>query len=326
MPDAKTRALWFVEPRRVELREEVLPPPGKGEVVARGLASAISQGTELLLYRGEGPPTFDESIPSGGPAGGKVYTRRYGYSWVGEIVGGETTRIGERVFALATHADGHVLRSEDARAIPSDVPATRAVLAANLETAITCTWDAEVDFGDRIVVLGGGVVGILTAWLLARSGAVVTLIEQSERRRGAAKALLPYSSIVAEATPDAKADVVVEATGDPRTLDTAVAWCATEGRVVVASFYGSRRATTDLGDAFHRRRLTLRATQVSVIPPRLRDRWTNERRWELVTSLLRDAALDALVAEPVPFDRAAELYAKLDRDDDLPPAHVFVYR
>ncbi len=336
-----TRALWFVEPRRVEIRDEPLPRAAPGEVVAHGLASAISQGTELLLYRGEGPATFDDSIPSGGPtrasaAGGassrsdqtgqKLYARRYGYSWVGEIVAGDDARTGERIFALATHAEHHVLRGDDARAIPRTVPATRAVLAANLETAITCTWDCEVGLGDRVVVLGGGVVGALSAWLLARSGAEVTLVERSARRRAAASALVPNASIVAAATPDARADVVVEATGDPRTLDDAIAWCANEARIVVASFYGIRRAETDLGNVFHRRRLELRATQVSSLPPRLRGRWTFARRWQLVVSLLEEPALDALVGEPAPFEKASDVYARLDGDDDLPPAHVFVYR
>lgn len=328
MPDsiAKARALWFVAPRRVELRDEALSVAGPGEVVVRGLASAVSQGTELLLYRGEGPARFDDSLALSDPRGDSTYPRRYGYSWVGEIVGGDAARTGEHVFALATHADAHVLRGADARAIPADVPATRAVLAANLETAITCAWDAEVALGDRVVVLGGGVVGALSAWLLGRSGACVTLVERSARRRAAAAALLPSSAIVENAAPDARCDVVIEATGDPRSLDDAVAWCAMEARVIVASFYGARRAPVDLGDAFHRRRLTLRATQVSTIPPRLSARWTAARRWDLVTELLREPGLDSLVAAPIPFDRASDLYATLDRDDDLPPAHVFVYR
>ena len=326
MPDSVTeaRALCFTAPRRIELRDEPLPAPAAGEVVVRGLASAVSQGTELLLYRGEGPARFDDSLAHADST--TTYPRRYGYSWVGEIVSGDPARQGQQVFALATHADAHVLRSADARAIPAEVPATRAVLAANLETAITCAWDAEAALGDRVVVLGGGVVGALSAWLIARSGASVTLVERSARRRRAAAALLPASAIVENAAPDARGDVVIEATGDPRALDAAVAWCAMEARVIVASFYGARRAPVDLGDAFHRRRLTLRATQVSTIPPRLAPRWTYARRWALVTELLREPGLDALVADPVPFERAAELYATLDRDDDLPPAHVFVYR
>jgi 2-desacetyl-2-hydroxyethyl bacteriochlorophyllide A dehydrogenase len=327
-----SRALWFVGQRLVELRDEPLAAPGPREVVVRALASGVSQGTEMLLYKGEGPTVFDPSLDGGadGGADGKsTYPRRYGYAWVGEVVArGSDARLheGTRVFALASHGDAHVLDGDAVRALPEDFSATRAVLAANLETAVTCAWDACPSLGDDAVVLGGGVVGILTAWLLARSGANVTLIERSEKRRAAARALAPSVMIEAEAAPDGSADVVIEATGDPRMLDTAVAWTRPEGRIVVASFYGTRRAPIDLGDAFHRRRLELRASQVSSIPPRLRERWTPARRWLFVLSLLHERALDALIAPPTPFADAAELYASLAGDADVPPAHVFVYR
>lgn len=329
------RALWFLGPRSVEIRDETLRAPGAREVVVRALASGVSQGTEMLLYKGEGPEVFDPSLEPGdsgtatGTATATTYPTRYGYAWVGEIVAtgkGARLREGTRVFALASHGSAHVLDGDSVRALPEDFSATRAVLAANLETAVTCAWDANVSLGDDVVVLGGGVVGILTAWLLARSGAAVTLVERSEKRRAAARALVPSAMIESDATPDGSADVIVEATGDPRTLDSAVAWARPEGRIVVASFYGARRASVDLGDAFHRRRLELRASQVSSIPPRLRERWSPARRWLLVLSLLHERALDALLAEPTPFESAADLYASLEADGDVPPAHVFVYR
>jgi len=327
----------------VELRDEAVRAPGPGEVVVRGVASGVSQGTEMLLYKGEGPVVFDPSLARAAEREGRsgtgtgtgetreatTYPRRYGYAWVGEVIEtgtGATLSVGTRVFALVAHGDTHTLGEDQVRVLPEDVPATRAVLAANLETAVTCAWDAGVSFGDDAVVLGGGVVGILTAWLLSRSGANVTLVERSEARRSAARALVPSARLEASVTPDGSADVVVEATGDPCVLDQAVAWARPEARIVVASFYGTRRAPVDLGDAFHRRRLELRASQVSSIPPRLRERWTHARRWRLVLSLLHERALDALLAPPTPFERAAELYASLDTTADLPPAHVFVYR
>jgi 2-desacetyl-2-hydroxyethyl bacteriochlorophyllide A dehydrogenase len=323
------RALWFVGPRHVEVRDEALRAPGAREVVVRALASGVSQGTEMLLYKGEGPAVFDPSLEDSNATTSTTYPRRYGYAWVGEVVeAGEHARLreGTRVFALAPHGDAHVLDGAAVRALPEDFSATRAVLAANLETAVTCAWDADVSIGDDAVVLGGGVVGILTAWLLARSGASVTLIERSEKRRAAARALVPTAMIESDATPDASADVIVEATGDPGMVDAAVAWARPEARIVIASFYGARRAPIDLGDAFHRHRLQLRASQVSSIPPRLRERWTPARRWLFVLSLLHERALDALIAPPTPFERAAELYASLANDGDVPPAHVFVYR
>lgn len=298
-------------------------------MVVRALASGVSQGTEMLLYRGEGPRVFDPSVESESGSGSENFPRRYGYAWVGEVVAtGMGTRLSEgaRVFALATHGEAHTLAESGVRVLPEDFSATRAVLAANLETAVTCAWDAGVSVGDDAVVLGGGVVGILTAWLLARSGATVTLIERSAKRRDAARALVGGALIEAEAEPDGSADVVIEATGDPKVLDAAIAWARPEGRIVVASFYGKRRAPIDLGDAFHRRRLELRASQVSSIPPRLRERWSPARRWMFVLSLLHERALDALLAPPVPFAQAAQLYVALDTDADVPPAHVFVYR
>lgn len=328
MPDI-ARALWFVSPRKIEIREEPLRAPSSQQIVVSALASAVSQGTELLLYRGEGPARFDPSLEERGRSSAPTYPRRYGYAWVGEVVSSAPEvrlHAGTRVFALASHADKHVIDIASARPLPEDFPAARATLAANLETAATCAWDAEVSVGDDAVVLGGGLVGILTAWLLTRSGANVTLVEPSEKRRAAARALVPSAMIVPDEEPDGLADVVVEATGNPATLDTAVAWARPEARIVVASFYGTRRAPINLGDAFHRRRLQLRASQVSSIPPRLRERWTHARRWLLVLSLLTERALDALIAPPVPFERAAELYASLDSEADVPPAHVFVYR
>ncbi|MBX3228391.1 MAG: hypothetical protein KIT84_07045 [Labilithrix sp.] len=308
----KTRALFFEGARAVTVREIELPEPGPGEVRVRGLASAISQGTELLLYLDEGPAVFDPSL------GAASYPSRYGYAWIGER---EDT--GARVFGLLPHGDAHVVALDRLRAMRADVPATRAALAANLETAITCVWDAEPVLGERAVVLGGGVVGALTAWLLARSGVDVELVEPRAGRRAAAAAL-----VRAVASRSDAADLVVEATGDPAALDAAIAIAAPEARVVVASFYGRRRAAIDLGDAFHRRRLRLVASQVSSIPPRLRAGWTFDRRFDLVSSLLGDPALDALVAPPVRFgtEEASAVYAELAAGaDDAPPCRVFEY-
>lgn len=321
------RALWFVGPRSVELREEPTRAPRAGEVRVRGVASGVSQGTELLLYRGEGPQPFDPSLGDGPRT--PIYPRRYGYAWVGEIEergDGVATPSGTLVFALAPHGEAHVLDAREVRVLPDDVAAERATLAAAVETALTVAWDAAPALGESAVVLGAGAVGALSAWLLDRSGARVTVVEPSAARRSAASALVPTANVVAEARPVGAADLVVEATGQPRALDAAVAWCRPEARVVVASFYGTRRAEVDLGGAFHCKRLALVASQVSSIPPRLRGRWDAARRWTQVVALLREPALDALLAEPTPFARAPELYPALDASSDVPPAHVFVYR
>ena len=259
----------------------------------------------MLLYRGEGPTPFDPGM------GATTYPTRYGYAWVGRLA--DHTR----VFGLLPHGDLQVVPPSSLRILPVDVPPARATLAANLETAITCAWDAEVAFGERVTVFGGGVVGLLIAWILQRTSSV-RVIERSQTRSSLAEQL------GALATHD-EADVVIEATGDPRTLDAAIQHTAPGGRVVVASFYGSRTAPIALGDAFHRRRLSLVASQVSAIPPRLAPRWTHARRFEVVRKLLREPVLDALIAT-TPFAEAPELYARLDAgNDDGPPCHVFEY-
>jgi 2-desacetyl-2-hydroxyethyl bacteriochlorophyllide A dehydrogenase len=322
----EARALWFSKPLSVELRPEPLREPRAGEVVVRGVASCVSQGTELLLYRGEGPTPFDPSLD---PPGAPTYPRRYGYAWVGEVEArgdGVAVPVGTRVFALAPHGEAHVLDAKSVRVLADDVPEVRATLAASMETALTCAWDAEPSLGESAVVLGGGAIGMLVAWLLDRAGARVTLVEPGEKRRDVASALVPSANVVAPSRAMPSADVVVEATGRPAALDDAIAWCRAEARVVVASFYGKRRAEIDLGGAFHRKRLSLVASQVSSIPPRLRGRWDAARRWTQVVDLLRDDALDGLIAEPVPFAKAPELYGALSEASDVPPAHVFVYR
>lgn len=310
------RELWFTGPRAIELRNGgELRAPLEGEIVARGVVSGISQGTELLLFRGEGPTPFDPSLD---PPDAPTYPRRYGYAWVGEVVSagaGVDLRAGDRVFALAPHGEVHVLASSAVRRLPHSVPSERAVLAANLETAITCVWDAGVGLGDEVVVLGGGVVGLLVVALASRAGGRVRLVEPSPRRREVGIALGAGSAAGPdEDRPRGDADVVIGATGHPAEIDRAIAHAGREARITLASFYGARTHPVTLGAAFHRKRLKLHSSQVSAIPPDRAPRWDAARRFELVRSLLEDPRLDRLLDPPVPFEDAATLYADLDRD------------
>jgi threonine dehydrogenase-like Zn-dependent dehydrogenase len=306
------RELWFTAARQVELRPVAASPPlGAGQVRLRGLASGISQGTELLLYRGEGPTPFDPSLDA---PGAPTYPRRYGYAWVGEVAESHSTElaVGARVFALAPHADEHRLDAAQVRQLPEAVPALRAVLAANLETAINVVWDAGIALGDEVVVIGGGVVGLLAGYAARRGGASrVSLVEPSRRRRDAALELGFQRALEAEQASGISADVVIEASGNPACLDLAVQLARDEALIVVASFYGQRVAPVALGSDFHRRRLTLRASQVSRLPPARSVGWSFTRRFQLVTELLRDSGLDALLDPPVPFAQAPATYARL---------------
>jgi 2-desacetyl-2-hydroxyethyl bacteriochlorophyllide A dehydrogenase len=290
----------------------------------RALASGISQGTELLLYRGEGPTPFDPSLGAEG-----TYPCRYGYAWVGVVEAwegdGNGLEPGTLVFALAPHGTHHALDAARVRVLEPAIPAHRAVLAANLETAVTCVWDSGVALGDKVVVLGAGVVGLLVAWLLVRSGCRVRVVEPSAIRRERARALGAQAVSLDADRPAADADVVVEATGAPIALDRAIAHARCEATIVVVSFYGARRAAIDLGTEFHRRRLVLRASQVSQVPIRQSRRWSLERRFGLVRQLLLEAELDQLLTRFVPFDDAPNAYAELDRSPGDAVQTIFTY-
>jgi 2-desacetyl-2-hydroxyethyl bacteriochlorophyllide A dehydrogenase len=310
------RELWFVGPRQVEIRQTgPLPALVAGQVKARALCSGISQGTELLLYRGEGPRAFDPSLDE---PSAPLFPRRYGYSWVGQVEDSRASGIepGQRIFALRPHGDLHVVGEGQLHVLPPTVPSPRATLAANLETALNVVWDAGVAIGDEVVVLGGGMVGLLVARLAKRAGAShVHLVEPSPRRREAGLSLGADRAVPPDQDdPRAEADVVIEATGQPANLDRAILHAGEEATVVVASFYGERRSPVSLGEAFHRRRLRLVSSQVSRLPPGKSPRWDVRRRFERVLDLLSDDRLDLLLDPPVSFREAAGLFARLDRD------------
>ena len=321
------RELWFTGLRQVEVRRgEPLPALAPGEAKARALHSGISQGTELLLYRGEGSRVFDPSLDTPGTP---VYPRRYGYSWVGEIVESRSrgAEVGQRIFALRPHGDVHVLRPESMRNIPASIPSARATLAANVETALTVVWDAQLAIGDRVLIMGGGIVGLLVAMLARVAGArQVFVVEPSVLRRQAALTLGAHEACPpGEDVPKGEFDVVIEATGDPACLDRAIAHAGMESTIVVASFYGERRSPVALGGEFHRRRLQLKASQVSRIPPHKAARWDTDRRFAMVVDCLRDPRLDTLVDKPIPFAEAPAVFARLDADPGVALHSVFAY-
>jgi 2-desacetyl-2-hydroxyethyl bacteriochlorophyllide A dehydrogenase len=302
-----TLALWFVGPGQVQLGEHDLAAPGPSEVLAHGLFSAVSHGTEGLLVSGHAPLQFDPSLDE---PGASTYPRRYGYAWVGEVKYGALPP-GTRVFALATHAQAHVLPVSALRVLPKQLPAPRATLAASMETALTAVWDAELNVGARVLVLGAGSIGTLVAHVAQRAGAEVMLVERDLARRERARAVGVEQVQEESASLAPEYDVVFECTGNPALLDTAVASCCAEGRVVIVSFYGTKAAPIALGERFHRQRLRIISTQVSKIPPPLAARYDHARRFEVVLGLLRDARLDALVEERTPFEDAPRVYRDL---------------
>ena len=318
----KARAVHFVAPGRVELREVDLPDPSEGCIVVATERSGISGGTELLAYRGEVDPDLPLDETLGALAGTFAYPFRYGYSAVGRVVHpAGPLREGQLVFAFHPHQDRFVV---DARqAVPVDgLDPRAATLYPLVETALQVCLDAAPRLSELAVVVGLGPVGILVAALLARAGAVVLGSEPEPARRAAAatfgvRTIAPddLGEVVAAETRGRGADLVVEASGNPRALASSLGVLAHEGTALVCSWYGTKPASLPLGAAFHRRRLALRSTQVSTLPAALSARWDRSRRAEVAWSLVRELPLPVLATHEFPFEQAAEAYASVDRKE-----------
>jgi len=295
------QALWIAEAGRAELRQESVPPPGLGEVRVRALVGAISRGTESLVFRGQVPESEWQRMRCPFQAGDFPFPVKYGYATVGLVEAGPAERIGERVFCLHPHQSLFTLPAEAAPPVPAGIPSDRAALAPQMETALNATWDAAPRMGDRIAVVGAGVIGCLTAYLCSRMpGVSVVLIDRDLARREVAA-----SFGLAFATPDepmpAGCDIVFHASGDAAGLELAISLCGFEATVIELSWYGDRPVPVSLGGAFHSQRLTLRASQVGAVAPARRARWSHRRRFAEALSLCADTRLDALVREETPF-------------------------
>ena len=318
----KARAVHFVAPRRVELREVELPEVGDGQLLVVTEWSGISSGTELLAYRGEVDPGLPLDETLGALAGTFTYPFRYGYSAVGRVVRPAAPfQEGQRVFAFHPHQDRFVVDAREA--VPVDGLDPRAATMYPLvETALQVCLDAAPRLGETVVVVGLGAVGILAAALLARTGAVVLGSEPEPARRAAAAAFGVRAAdpddaaeVLAAQAGGRGADLVVEASGNPRALASSLGLLAHEGTVLVCSWYGTKPVPLPLGADFHRRRLALRSTQVSTLPAGLTARWDRSRRTELAWSLARELPLSVLATHEFPLERAAEAYACADRKD-----------
>jgi hypothetical protein len=299
-------ALWYVGPKRAEIRTETLAP-GVGDVHIEALYGGISRGTERLVFTGRVPESEYARMRAPFMDGAFPFPVKYGYATVGRIVGGPDELIGRIAFALFPHQTAFALPADRITLVPADVPASRAVLAANMETALNAIWDAAPGPADRIAVVGAGVVGSLCAWLAGKlPGAEVTLVDIDARRAAVAAALG-----VRFAPPDAapgECDVVIHASASAAGLATALRLAGTEASVVELSWYGAGDVAVPLGEAFHSRRLRLISSQVGQVAPSRRPRWSHARRMEAAIGLLADRALDALIAPAVDFhDLPAQL-------------------
>ena len=306
----EARAFWIVEPGRGELRRELLRPPSAEEVVVRALFSGISRGTEALVFNGHVPPSEWARMRAPFQEGGFPAPVKYGYASVGLVECGPGELPGRIVFALHPHQTRYVVPAAAVHVLPVEVPPRRAVLAANLETALNGVWDAGLHIGDRVVVIGGGTVGCLVAWLAGRTpGCEVQLVDRNPHRADVAQKL--GVSFAHEAAAMRDADVVIHASGSPEGLQLALDAAGVEATVVEMSWFGDRQVSLPLGAAFHSRRLTILSSQVGRVAPDQRARWDTRRRMALALSLLTDASLDVLVTGESPFDDLPEVMARL---------------
>ena len=289
------RAFWAVALGIGEIRTEALAEPGADQMLVRTIATGVSRGTEALVFAGRVPPSQYAAMRAPLMGGDFPFPVKYGYCAVGRAPDGS------RVFVLHPHQDFFHAPVSMCVPVPDVVPTDRAVLAANMETAVNIAWDAAPLVGERILVVGAGVVGLLTASLLARvPGAIVTVVDTDRSRVALADR---FGCRFAEPG-DAPADqeLVVHATASEAGLRLALDRAAFEGRIVEASWYGDRAPSVPLGEAFHARRLRLIASQVGGVAPAMRGRRTYGQRLALALDLLADPAYDGLLQGPTPFE------------------------
>lgn len=312
------RAVWFVGPRQVEIRRVELPALECRDVRVRTVCSGLSAGTEMLAYRGQLPEDLEIDETIGALAGTFTYPFRYGYSCVGRIEAlgpnVENLAVGDLVFAFHPHQERFVASGADLVRVAGLDPRL-ATLLPYVETALQITLDAGPLVGETVVVSGLGALGLLVSLLVERAGGRVVGIEPLDWRRNVAvhlglTAVDPACAVDAVGASDVP--VAIECSGNPDALALMLEVLAQEGTVLVASWYGSKPVSLPLGGRFHRRRLTIRSTQVSTIPAALSGRWSHRRRLLHALELASTLPLAALATDTIPFDRASEGYARVD--------------
>jgi 2-desacetyl-2-hydroxyethyl bacteriochlorophyllide A dehydrogenase len=326
----KRLALQFIQPYDVQVIEEPVPRPGPQQVLVRTIVSAISPGTELLVYRGLWPEgvAVDASIPA--LSGGFHYPVKYGYSAVGRVIdlGHDVDRgwLGRTVFAFNPHESHFLATPDNVVPVPDDLAPETAAFLPNMETAITFLLDGRPLIGENAAVVGQGVVGLLTTALLARFPLrCLATFDGIAARREASRALGAHIALdptAADATGsladafqqaggDGRADLTYELSGNPAALDLAIEITGFSGRIVVGSWYGAKRSEVNLGGSFHRSRMRIVSSQVSTLSPELTGRWTSTRRLDATLQMLRQIEVANLVTHRFPISQVAQAYDML---------------
>lgn len=305
------RGLWYVAKKAVELRSLDLPPAGEGGIVVHALFSGISRGTERLVCHGWVPASEFGRMRCPHQAGDFPFPVQYGYALVGVVEDGPAEMRGRAVFVLHPHQDRIRVPAADCHFIPAGVPPRRAVLAANIETALNIVWDAAVAPGDRVLVVGAGVIGLLVGALAARIVGTRVTVTDIDASRAEVAAQLGTAFAPPAETPDEQ-DVVIHASASEEGLRLALDRAGLEATVVEASWFGTRAVALPLGEAFHSRRLRIVSSQVGAVSAGRRARWSHARRLETAIGFLADPAFDALITDEIAFaDAPARLPAAL---------------
>ncbi len=317
-------AYWTVRPRHGVLRTEPARDPGVGEVLVRTLYSGVSRGTEMLVHAGSVPAAVAGSMRAPFQVGEWPAPVKYGYLSVGVVEAGQPDLLGRRVFCLFPHQDHYVVPASAVIPIPDGVPSRRAVLAGSVETAINALWEAAPRIGDRVAVLGAGMIGASLAALLRTFPlGRLQLIDNDSTRIQLATALNVPFATPESALPDN--DVVFHCSASEPGLNRCLELLGEEGEVIELSWYGANRPAIALGEAFHSRRLTIRASQVGAVARARRPRRTTQDRLALAVTRLEDPVFDALLSGSSPFSSLPETMESIFTGAITPVCHVIYY-
>ncbi|MDT4292034.1 zinc-binding dehydrogenase [Methylomonas sp. MO1] len=345
----KAHQLWFTRPGEVEIRENNSPPLEPGQILVKSDCSAISAGTEMLVYRGQLPTdiTLDASLPTLQQQ--TAYPLQYGYACVGHVeqigAGVDATWLDKRVFSFQPHASHFIAAPDHLIAVPEDIEAEAAVFLANMETAVNLVLDGSPALGEKVAVLGQGIVGLLLSSVLARFPlAKLLAVDDISKRRNYAEWLGVHRSfdpksddqiadlkdalklpVELSATPNSGADLIYEVSGAPEALNLAIDLCSYSGRIVVGSWYGNKSAPVQLGGVAHRNRIKFISSQVSSIAPELSGRWDKARRFQQAWQMIRRVKPQALISHRMPIDQAADIYKRLDQEPQQVLQAIFTY-
>ncbi|MGV8935691.1 MAG: zinc-dependent alcohol dehydrogenase [Allorhizobium sp.] len=289
------------------MRSEKLGVPTGDDVVARMLFSGISRGTEALVFNGNVPESEMERMRGPNMGGQFPFPVKYGYAAVARVEAGPDHVRGKTVFCLHPHQDLFVVPANMVSVLPEGLPAQRAILSANMETALNIIWDAGILPGDRVAVFGAGVVGALVAFISARIVGTETVLIDTNSSRSVLAAQLDIPFVDPERL-SGEFDVLINASGAPQALATALDHAGQEARIVEASWHGDKAVTLPLGGAFHARRLSIVSSQVGSVPPARRARWSFSRRMAKALDLLKDDRLDVLISGETDFADLADAY------------------